>query len=94
MSLFLKSQKQDIVVIYLVIYCLKLKVNVYIFSLDICKFDGLVHAFSQSHFAGENVMHFLQLMLFTMCQISFHLVSVTAGWAEAVWFQNFAQDFT
>ena len=33
--------------------------------------------------SGENSMHFLQLMSFTILQFSFHQVSNTAGWTEA-----------
>ena len=32
--------------------------------------------------SGENSMHFLQLMSFTILQFLFHRVSITAGWTE------------
>ena len=38
---------------------------------------------------GENSAHFLQLISFTILHFSFHQVPITAGCAEAAWYDRF-----
>ena len=40
---------------------------------------------------GENSVHFLQLMPFTVLHVSFHQIPITAGWTEAAWYERLAQ---
>ena len=43
--------------------------------------------------SGENSAYYLQLMSFTISSFLFHQAPITAGWAEAVWNEKFAQHF-
>ena len=79
---------------------LNVNVNVYVYSLispwvqQTSQFTPLVLELSLLYSlisSGENSAHFLQLMPFTILQFSFHQVSITAGWAEAVRNEKFAR---
>ena len=38
--------------------------------------------------SGENSVHFLQQLPFTILHCSFHQVPITAGWTEAAWYKK------
>ena len=47
-----------------------------------------------SYMHGENSAHFLQLMPHTILQVLFYQLPITAGWAEAVFNEKFANLYT
>ena len=53
---------------------------------------GLEISLILSHLLWGELVHFLQLMPFTIFHFSFNQVPITAGWTEAAWYERLAQN--